>query len=87
MPTNASGEGTGTTAVTIIPFPSQQAQEQAQFQRQVLSMLRRLPKRHGVAWLKMGKRLVHGMPMELASELFHIECDIADHDANIGIWN
>ena len=79
------GPAAGAIAATIIPFPSRQAEEQAQLQRRVLSILRRLPPQYRRPWVRMGERMVNGMPTDVAGKLFYTECEIADTDAGFGI--
>ena len=73
----------GNITATIVPFPSRQAQAQARAQREALRILRALPYRYRRPWVRMGERMVNGMPTPNASALFHIECDIADFDAGL----
>ena len=69
MTINTGGEDVGAIDATIIPFPSQQAQSTAQAQRRALSILREMPKRYRKPWVRMGERMVNGMPTEEAKAL------------------
>ncbi len=48
-------------------------------QREVRRILREMPPQYHPAWLRMGARLLNGVPTARAGNLFRIECAKVDY--------